>query len=138
MGSPEQSARKCLKLMRIVGPGSFRAALARHLPVRASGNATKVMSRKARLFLNAMCLVGFMTIVYGGIAWKIDDPVKFGAYLLTAMLASRLKVELPEITGTISVNFLFILIGIAGLSFSETLVLGCSAILAQCIITWWR
>jgi diguanylate cyclase (GGDEF)-like protein/putative nucleotidyltransferase with HDIG domain len=85
-----------------------------------------------------MCLVGFLTIVYGGIAWKIDDPVKFGAYLLTAILASRLKVELPEITGTISVNFLFILIGIAELSFSETLVLGCSAILAQCIITWWR
>jgi putative nucleotidyltransferase with HDIG domain len=76
-----------------------------------------------------------MTIVYGGIVWRIDAPAKFAAYLFTAVLASRLKVELPEITGTISVNFLFILIGIAELSFSETLTLGCSAILVQCLAT---
>ncbi|HEV8492694.1 MAG TPA: hypothetical protein VGR76_10505, partial [Candidatus Angelobacter sp.] len=67
--------------------------------------------------------------------WKIDDLPKFIAYLLTALLASRLKVELPEITGTISVNFLFILLGIAQLTFTETLILGCSAILAQCLFT---
>jgi diguanylate cyclase (GGDEF)-like protein/putative nucleotidyltransferase with HDIG domain len=93
------------------------------------------MSKQARFFLYTVCLAGLATIVYGGIVWKIDDPAKFGAYLLTAMLASRLKVELPEITGTISVNFLFILIGIAELGFSETLILGCSAILVQCLLT---
>src|SRR5579864_7790636 len=93
------------------------------------------MSKQARLFLYAVCLVGLATTIYGGIVWKIDSPIKFGAYLFTAMLASRLKVELPEITGTISVNFLFILIGIAELSFTETLILGCSAILVQCLGT---
>src|ERR1700686_3847590 len=93
------------------------------------------MSKQARLFLYTICLAGLATAVYGGIMWKLDDPAKFSAYLLTAMLASRLKVRLPEITGTISVNFLFILIGIAELTFSETLVLGCSAILVQCLIT---
>jgi diguanylate cyclase (GGDEF)-like protein/putative nucleotidyltransferase with HDIG domain len=93
------------------------------------------MSKRARFFLYTVCLAGLATIVYGGFVWKIDDLAKFAAYLLTAMLASRLKVELPEITGTISVNFLFILIGIAELSFSETLVLGCSAILVQCLLT---
>ena len=89
------------------------------------------MSKQARLFLFIVCMAGLATIVYGGLAWRISDPAKFAAYLLTAMLASRLKVELPKITGTISVNFLFILIGIAKLSFSETLVLGCTAILMQ-------
>jgi diguanylate cyclase (GGDEF)-like protein/putative nucleotidyltransferase with HDIG domain len=93
------------------------------------------MSKQARIFLYAVCLAGLATVVYGGIVWKINDLPKFVAYLLTALLASRLKVELPEITGTISVNFLFILIGIAELSFSETLVLGCSAILVQCLAT---
>ncbi|HZI57912.1 MAG TPA: HD domain-containing phosphohydrolase [Verrucomicrobiae bacterium] len=93
------------------------------------------MSKQARFFLYTVCLAGLATIIYGGIVWKIDDPAKFGAYLLTAMLASQLKVELPEITGTISVNFLFILIGIAELGFSETLILGCSAILVQCLVT---
>jgi diguanylate cyclase (GGDEF)-like protein/putative nucleotidyltransferase with HDIG domain len=93
------------------------------------------MSRQARIFLYTICLAGLATAIYGGIVWKINDLPKFIAYLLTAMLASRLKVELPEITGTISVNFLFILIGIAELTFSETLLLGCSAILVQCVVT---
>jgi diguanylate cyclase (GGDEF)-like protein/putative nucleotidyltransferase with HDIG domain len=93
------------------------------------------MSKGARVFLYTICLAGLATAIYGGIVWKVDDPAKAAAYLLTALLASRLKVELPEITGTISVNFLFILIGIAELTFSETLLLGCSAILVQCLIT---
>src|SRR5215467_4344022 len=93
------------------------------------------MSKQARLFLFIVCMAGLATIVYGGLAWRISDPAKFAAYVLTAILASRLKVELPEITGTISVNFLFILIGISELGFSETLVLGCSAILVQCLLT---
>jgi diguanylate cyclase (GGDEF)-like protein/putative nucleotidyltransferase with HDIG domain len=95
----------------------------------------KPMSNQARLFLFTVCLAGLATLIYGGVVWKIDDPAKAAAYLLTALLASRLKVELPEITGTISVNFLFILLGIAELTFSETLVLGCSAILVQCFFT---
>lgn len=93
------------------------------------------MSKQARIFLSVTCLAGLATAVYGAIAWKIDDLPKFIAYLLTALLASRLKVELPEITGTISVNFLFILLGIAQLTFTETLILGCSAILVQCFLT---
>src|SRR5215467_10203146 len=93
------------------------------------------MSKQARIFLYSICLAGLATAIYGAIVWKIDDPAKFAAYLVTAILASRLKVELPEITGTISVNFLFILIGIAELTFSETLVMGCAAILVQCLAT---
>src|ERR1700743_2215887 len=99
------------------------------------GTLEKFMSKQARFFLYAVCLTGLATIVYGGMVWKIEAPWKFAAYLFTAMLASRLKVELPEITGTISGNFLFILIGIAELSFSETLILGCAAILVQCLDT---
>ncbi len=91
------------------------------------------MSKQARLLIFTVCMAGLATAIYGGLVWKIDDPAKAAAYLLTALLASRLKVELPEITGTISVNFLFILIGIAELSFSETLILGCSAIFVQCL-----
>jgi diguanylate cyclase (GGDEF)-like protein/putative nucleotidyltransferase with HDIG domain len=93
------------------------------------------MSRPARLFLISVGLLGLITVIYGAWTWKIDDPPKFVAYLLTAILASRLKVGLPEVTGTMSVNFLFILISIAELNFSETLALGCCAILAQCFIS---
>jgi diguanylate cyclase (GGDEF)-like protein/putative nucleotidyltransferase with HDIG domain len=90
------------------------------------------MSRQARLFLGLVCLLGLITAIYGARTYKVDDGLKFIAYLLTAIIASRLKVGVPEVTGTMSVNFLFIVIGIAELNFSETLILGCAAILAQC------
>jgi diguanylate cyclase (GGDEF)-like protein/putative nucleotidyltransferase with HDIG domain len=92
------------------------------------------MSRQARLFLVFMCLLGLGVCVYGAWTWRAEDVPKFLAYLLTAVIASRLKVGLPEVRGTMSVNFLFILIGIAELGMSETLALGCAAILVQCFI----
>ena len=92
------------------------------------------MSRVARLLLIFVCLLGSGAIGFGVWKWEIDAPVKFLAYLAIALLASRLKVELPEVTGSMSVSFLFILIGIAELNFSETLCLGCLAILTQCFI----
>src|SRR5260370_14216732 len=93
------------------------------------------MLRLARLFLICVCLLGLAAVTYGAAQWRVDDAPKFVAYLLTAILASRLKVGLPEVTGTMSVNFLFILISIAELNFSETMALGCAAILAQCFIS---
>ena len=92
------------------------------------------MSRSAKLFLSIMCFLGLGVSICGVVTWAPADLPKFWAYLLTAMLASRLKIELPEITGSISVNFLFILIGVAELSFGETLLLGAAAIMAQSYI----
>src|SRR5437588_11767363 len=93
------------------------------------------MSKRAWAFLSFICLLGLATLIYGAWTWKVNDSLKFVAYLIVALLASRLKVLLPEITGTISMNFLFILIGIVELNFSETLVIGCLAIVAQCFIS---
>jgi hypothetical protein len=50
----------------------------------------------------------------GGIQWALRFAslhAQFGVYLLVAILASALKINLPTITGTMSVNSLFILIG---------------------------
>jgi len=81
-----------------------------------------------------MFCLGLGVSIHGALTWAPADLSKFCAYLLTAILASRLKVALPEITGSISVTFLFILIGVAQLSLGETLLLGATATLAQCYI----
>ena len=52
---------------------------------------------------------------------------------MIAVAASRLKVNLPGITGTMSVNFLFVLAGVLELSLPETLALGGAAVLVQCL-----
>jgi diguanylate cyclase (GGDEF)-like protein/putative nucleotidyltransferase with HDIG domain len=56
---------------------------------------------------------------------------EFICYLGVAILASRLRVTLPGITGTLSVNFLFILVAVAELSYSEAITLGAFSMLAQ-------
>ena len=91
------------------------------------------MSAGARAFITAIAFGGAAVLVYGGAHWSSATPAKFVFYLAVALLVSRLKVDLPGITGTMSVNFLFILLGVLELSLAETLALGCSAVLVQCL-----
>ena len=65
--------------------------------------------------------------------WQSADLARFSCYLAVAVLASGLKVQLPGIDGTMSVNFLFILLGVMELSLPETLVIGCTATLVQSV-----
>jgi len=90
------------------------------------------MSLGARLYIAFVVIIGSGVLIYAVLHPVSRDPVKFLIYLLVAVVASRMKVNLPGITGTMSVNFLFILLGVLELSFAETLVLGCAAILMQC------
>ena len=90
------------------------------------------MSLGARLYVGVIVALGTAVLAVGAMHPTSHQPMKFLCYLLVAVLASRLKVNLPGITGTMSVNFLFILLGILELSFAETLALGCAAILTQC------
>ena len=90
------------------------------------------MTRSAQGFIAVVAVAGSCVLVWGALHWSSHDPLKFLCYTVIALLASRLKVHLPGITGTMSVNFLFILLGVVELSLPETLVLGCGAILMQC------
>jgi diguanylate cyclase (GGDEF)-like protein/putative nucleotidyltransferase with HDIG domain len=84
-----------------------------------------------KLYVGTVVLGGTATLLYGAIHQSSKNIAEFICYLGIAILASRLKVTLPGITGTLSVNFLFILVGVLELSFSETLILGAVSILAQ-------
>ena len=78
-----------------------------------------------------MSLAGILCLGLAMIHWQSNDPVKFVCYLIAALLASPLKVTLPGIVGTLSVNFLFTLLGILELSLPETLLIGLASVLAQ-------
>src|SRR5690349_18995838 len=86
----------------------------------------------AKVFVSFVVVMGTAVLVYGSLHPLSQNIAKFICYLLVAVLASKLKVHLPGITGTMSVNFLFILLGILELSFVETLLLGSAAIMVQC------
>lgn len=93
------------------------------------------MPAKAKFFIALAIIPGLIMLSLGVSHWETADPVRFIIYLLLALVASTLKVRLPGITGTMSLNFLFILIGVSQLSFSETLALGAIATAMQCV---WR
>jgi len=98
-----------------------------------STHSWRVLPALAKLYISLVVMAGFATLLYAGIHQSSRNIAEFICYLGIAVLASRLKVSLPGITGTLSVNFLFILIGVLELSFTETLILGAASMLAQCL-----
>ncbi|MGA8510059.1 MAG: HD domain-containing phosphohydrolase [Candidatus Sulfotelmatobacter sp.] len=86
---------------------------------------------EARVFIAAMATAALGCLVVAFSYAPPSDPVKFVCYLLAAMLASSLKVGLPGIEGTLSVNFLFTLLGILELALPQTLLIGLGSTLMQ-------
>src|SRR5216684_49311 len=90
------------------------------------------MSTRAKIFVVATTAIGAWVLASALWHWQSTNLLRFSCYLLIAVLASGLKVRLPGIDGTMSVNFLFILLGILELNLPETLIIGCIASLVQC------
>jgi diguanylate cyclase (GGDEF)-like protein/putative nucleotidyltransferase with HDIG domain len=95
--------------------------------------ATDGLSIQTKVFVGVMASCGLVTLWFNLSHWQSHDPARFICYLVVAILASGLKVQLPGIDGTMSVNFLFILLGVMELSLPETLVIGCTATLVQSV-----
>jgi signal transduction histidine kinase/CheY-like chemotaxis protein len=71
------------------------------------------------------------TLVF--LAWRDASPLMPAILpcLVGAVASSGFKVRLPGVTGTLSVNFVFVLTAIADLPISQVLLLGCCAAVAQ-------
>lgn len=94
------------------------------------------MTKKASLYIGLTIASGAGLAAYclAAVAGKPHSEGYF-IYCLLAWLSSALKVRLPGLTGTMSVNFIFILIALATLSFAETVLLASVASLVQSL---WR
>ncbi len=88
-----------------------------------------------RVLIAGLSALACACLIFAGSHWQSNDPVKFLCYLIAALLASPLKVSLPGIDGTLSVNFLFTLLGILELGLPETLLIGIFSTLVQ---FYWR
>ena len=91
------------------------------------------MSKRATLFIGVTAAIGVSVFAYALAHWQNTGLERFACYLIIAVLSSGLKIQLPGIDGTMSVNFLFILLGVLELSLPETLIVGCTATLVQCL-----
>jgi hypothetical protein len=94
------------------------------------------MTIKTRFFVGVTILPGICLVVF--CLTQMAGAVTSSAYLVwlaLASISSALKVHLPGIHGTISVNFLFVLVSIALFTFPETVLLAAVAGIFQCL---WR
>jgi diguanylate cyclase (GGDEF)-like protein/putative nucleotidyltransferase with HDIG domain len=87
----------------------------------------------AKAFVALVIAAGLASLLQAAIHQSSKNIAEFICYLGIAILASRLRVTLPGITGTLSVNFLFILVGVAELSYAEAITLGAISMLAQSV-----
>jgi diguanylate cyclase (GGDEF)-like protein/putative nucleotidyltransferase with HDIG domain len=91
------------------------------------------LSMQTKAFVGITASLGLVILGYSLAHWQSQNLTRFVCYLAVALIASGLKVQLPGIDGTMSVNFLFILLGVLELSLPETLVIGCTATLVQSV-----
>ena len=91
------------------------------------------MSASVAGFVTVSATIGTGVLAVALLHFHSDDPLKFLCYLAIAVLASTLKVRLPGMESTMSVHFLFVLLGVLELSLGETLLLGCAATLIQSV-----
>src|SRR5438477_10770844 len=98
----------------------------------AQSQSWRDLDLRAKAFISLVVAVGTGVLLYAAVYPTSKNIAQFLCYLLIAILAARLKVHLPGITGTMSVNFLFVLLGILELSLEEALILGTTAVLVQC------
>jgi hypothetical protein len=64
---------------------------------------------------------------------KSMPTAKFVAFLLVACVAARLRIKLPGVTGTMSVNLPFILVAAAEMNTVEALAIGFISTFVQCV-----
>jgi len=94
---------------------------------------TERLSIQTKVFIGITASLGVVVLGFALAHFQSQDLLRFLCYLAVAVLASGLKVQLPGIDGTMSVNFLFILLGVLELSLPETLLIGCTATLVQSV-----
>jgi diguanylate cyclase (GGDEF)-like protein/putative nucleotidyltransferase with HDIG domain len=89
------------------------------------------MPKRAIAFVAVSAACGAAVLAQSFLHWRPENLLKFACYFVIAMLAATMKVRLPGIESTMSVHFLFVLLGVMELSLAETLVIGCVAALVQ-------
>src|SRR5260370_37149736 len=82
------------------------------------------MPSLAKAYIAMMAVVAAAVLSVVVYRWNPENFLRFLLFFALAMVASAMKIRLPGFKTTISTNFVFILIGIALLSFGETVLIG--------------
>lgn len=91
------------------------------------------MPIRAKLYIALILSAGSIGLVAQIVHFRSPNPLEFWCYFVFTVLTSGLKVRLPTVFATLSVNFLSILMGIVLFSLPEAIVLGVAGTVVQCL-----
>jgi len=89
------------------------------------------MPSLAKTYIATTTALAVVVLAVVASRWNPQHIVQFAVFFALAMLASGMKIRLPGLKTTISINFVFILIGMAMFSFGETVLIGLGGALVQ-------
>src|ERR1035437_2813353 len=92
------------------------------------------LPQTARIYILAVCAAAVAVVGYSATEGRSVHMGQFLLYLACGILCSNLKVSLPGVTSTLSVNYLFILASITDLTLAQTIVIGCTSGVAQLVL----
>ena len=93
------------------------------------------MSRAAKFYIGLTLASGTVAMLLAARWWSSPNLAQFAALICFTLFASTLKVRIPGMTGTISPNFAFLLIGMTFFNFSQVMVTAAAAAVVQ---SFWR
>jgi signal transduction histidine kinase/ActR/RegA family two-component response regulator len=94
----------------------------------ASGSCEADMQGKAQWYIGTVIATAVCIVVMAGHDFVAAPSSTFYIYLAAAVLSSGVKISLPMISGTLSANFILVLVSITELSLGEALLIaGASA-----------
>lgn len=98
--------------------------------------AVTEMSPSARAYWFCVIACGSLCFLFSVLdmsAWS-GTAVRFCLYLITAILVSGLKIRLPGIFGTLSMNYIVIIAALLNINLAAGMVVAVTSTLGQCII----
>jgi len=90
-----------------------------------------MMPGSAKKYVAFVIASGAALLLLAAGMWSPANLKQFSLYLGLAILSSSLKVRIPGVESTMSPNFVFLLLGIAALPFSQVVVISLAAALVQ-------
>lgn len=85
----------------------------------------------ANLFIATVITAGLSALLMSLLQLQVPDPLRLLGYTAAALISSGMKVKLPGVTGTLSVNFLVILLAITELTWSGAMLMASSSFTLQ-------
>ena len=89
------------------------------------------MPSLAKAYVATIATVASAVLAVVAVRWNPENLLRFLLFFALAMVASAMKIRLPGFKTTISINFVFILMGLALFSFGETVLIGLGGALVQ-------